>query len=217
MTYWPDYDLAFIRHRYNTISKHFGFFEWLFLLPPGIRNKTVSRLDLKAGDRVLEVGCGTGRNLPLLYEAVGPTGHIYGVDLSEGMLTQAKHLCEERGWQNITLIHGDAADYTTPEPVDGILFSLSYATMPHHNEVLRHCWEQLHIGRYVVIMDAQFPSGRLGRYTRPFHPMLVWLLKGTVLGNPYIAPREELAKVAGDIESEELSMGTYFICRAKKC
>lgn len=154
---------------------------------------------------------------PLLYEAVGPTGRIYGVDLSEGMLTQAKQVCTDGGWQNVTLIQGDAADYTAPEPVDGILFSLSYATMPHHREVLRHCWEQLHKGRYVVIMDAQFPSGRLGRFTRPFHPILVWLLKRTVLGNPYIVPCEELAEVAGGIESEELAMGSYFICRAKKC
>jgi ubiquinone/menaquinone biosynthesis C-methylase UbiE len=217
MTTWPDYDQAFIRHRYNSISKHFVFFEWLFLLPPGIRNKTVSRLELKAGDRVLEVGCGTGRNLSLLYKAVGPTGHIYAVDLSEGMLTQAKRVCADGGWQNVTLIHGDAAEYTPPEPVDGILFSLSYATMPHHREVLRQCWKQLNKGRYLVIMDAQFPSGRLGRFTRLFHPVLVWLLKGTVLGNPYIAPCEELAEVAGGIESEELAMGTYFICRAKKC
>lgn len=216
MTTWPDYDPAFIRRRYNSISSRFVLFEWLFLLPPGIRNQAVSRLALKAGDRVLEVGCGTGRNLPLLYEAVGPSGHIYGVDLSEGMLAEAERVSADAGWQNVTLVHGDAAEYTAPEPVDGILFSLSYATMPHHYEVLRHCWEQLRKGRYVVIMDAQFPSGRLGRFTRPFHPLLVWLLKRTVLGNPYIVPCKELAELAGGVEREELALGTYFICRAKK-
>jgi ubiquinone/menaquinone biosynthesis C-methylase UbiE len=216
MTTWPDYDRSFIRRRYNSISRRFVFYEWLFLLPSSIRDKAVSRLELKAGDRVLELGCGTGRNLSLLYEAVGPAGHIYGVDLSEGMLAEAKQVCADHGWQNVTLIHSDAAEYMSPMLVDGILFSLSYATMPHHEEVLRQAWEQLHRGKYLVIMDAQFPSGRLGRFTRPFHPMLVWLLKGTVLGNPYIAPRKELAEVAGGIESEELAMGTYFICRAKK-
>jgi hypothetical protein len=88
--------------------------------------------------------------------------------------------------------------------------------MPHHSEVLRHAWEQLREGRQLVIMDAQFPSGALGRFTRPFHPILVWLLKRTVLGNPYIIPRKELEEVAGRVEREELAMGAYFICRAKK-
>jgi len=34
---WIDYDLSFIRRRYDQISRFFVFFEWLFLLPPGIR------------------------------------------------------------------------------------------------------------------------------------------------------------------------------------
>jgi hypothetical protein len=65
-------------------------------------------------------------------------------------------------------------------------------------------------------MDAQFPPGVLGRFMRPFHPAIVWLLKRTVLGNPYIVPSKELEELAGHVETEELAMGTYFICRAKK-
>jgi SAM-dependent methyltransferase len=46
----------------------------------------VDQLKLRKGDRVLEVGCGTGRNFPFPRDAVGSKGRIYGVDLSEGML-----------------------------------------------------------------------------------------------------------------------------------
>ena len=55
-------------------------------MPPGFRQKAAERLRLQPGDRVLEIGCGTGRNLPPLRAAVGPTGSIYGVDISAGML-----------------------------------------------------------------------------------------------------------------------------------
>lgn len=36
---WIDYDTSFVRQRYNRLAKFFVFFEWLFLLPPGILGK----------------------------------------------------------------------------------------------------------------------------------------------------------------------------------
>ncbi len=53
---------------------------------PDFAAKAVDRLSLQPGDHVLEIGCGTGRNLPFLSAAVGPQGRVYGVDLSPGML-----------------------------------------------------------------------------------------------------------------------------------
>jgi ubiquinone/menaquinone biosynthesis C-methylase UbiE len=215
-TKWVDFDLPFIKRRYNQIAKFFVFFEWFFLLPPGIRKKTIARLELREGGRVLEIGCGTGRNLALLVDAVGASGRVYGVDLSEGMLAKADELCRKHGWDNVELINRDAAEYLAPEPVDGALFSLSYATMPHHHEVLAQVWRQLKPGGLLVIMDAQFPKGWSGKLLKPIYPFLVWILKRTVLGNPFIVPAHELSEVAGHIENEELSFGTYFICRARK-
>ncbi len=75
--------------------------------------------------------CGTGRNFAHLREAVGPEGHIYGVDFSEGMLRKAREICTRRGWGNVILLLSDATAYRLPERVDGALFSLCYATMPH--------------------------------------------------------------------------------------
>jgi len=63
MNSWTEYDPQFVRRRYNRLASIYVFFEWLFWLPRGIRPRAVRRLKLKSGDRVLEVGCGTGRNL----------------------------------------------------------------------------------------------------------------------------------------------------------
>nr|MDQ3818782.1 methyltransferase domain-containing protein [Acidobacteriota bacterium] len=165
---WVDYDEPFVRRRYNRIARYFVLFEWLFLMPRGIRRKAVDRLELKEGASVLEIGCGTGRNLALLVEAVGPEGRVYGVDLSEGMLAKAEELRTQSGWRNVTLARSDAASYDAPEHVDGVIFSLSYAVMPNHREVLRRAWEQLSPGGRLVIMDAKLPSGPVGKLLHPF-------------------------------------------------
>ncbi|MGX5184392.1 class I SAM-dependent methyltransferase [Streptomyces avermitilis] len=49
----------------------------------------VAELGLREGDRVLDAGCGTGRALPPLRAAVGPSGVVVGVDLTPAMLAVA--------------------------------------------------------------------------------------------------------------------------------
>ncbi|HEY9370690.1 class I SAM-dependent methyltransferase, partial [Streptomyces sp.] len=49
----------------------------------------VTELGLRPGDSVLDAGCGTGRALPPLRDAVGPDGTVIGADLTPAMLTAA--------------------------------------------------------------------------------------------------------------------------------
>jgi hypothetical protein len=54
------------------------------------------------------------------------------------MLGRAKKLCAQRGWNNVTLLRENAAQFTLPEMVDGVLFSLSYSVMPNSRLLLWH-------------------------------------------------------------------------------
>ena len=56
----------------------------------------VTALGLREGDRVLDVGCGTGRALPPLRAAVGPSGVVLGADLTEAMLREAARAGRDR-------------------------------------------------------------------------------------------------------------------------
>ncbi|WP_354407523.1 class I SAM-dependent methyltransferase [Streptomyces sp. PvP037] len=49
----------------------------------------VAGIGLREGDRVLDAGCGTGRALPALRAAVGPSGVVLGADLTPAMLREA--------------------------------------------------------------------------------------------------------------------------------
>lgn len=130
MSTWREYDPEFIRRRYNRLAAFYPVFELVFWLPPGIRRRAVARLELKPGDRVLEVGCGTGRNFRQLTAAVGATGEIVGVDFTPAMLAVARRQCQRQGWKNVELLEHDAASYELPVPVDGVLFSLPTPSCP---------------------------------------------------------------------------------------
>jgi ubiquinone/menaquinone biosynthesis C-methylase UbiE len=210
---WTEYDPQFVRRRYNRLASIYVFFEWLFWLPRGIRPRAVARLDLQTGDRVLEVGCGTGRNLAFLSRAVGPDGRVYGIDLSEGMLAKARSACEKGGLTNVMLIQSDASGYELPEPVDGAIFSLSYAVMKDRKQALRNAWRQLKPGGRIVMLDAKVLNGFLGRTT---HGLLSLMLRLTVLGNPDVEALKDVRELTGQVEMEELQFGTYFVARVTK-
>ncbi|MFE5136901.1 class I SAM-dependent methyltransferase [Streptomyces fagopyri] len=55
-----------------------------------------AELGLREGDRVLDAGCGTGRALPPLRAAVGPSGTVIGVDLTPAMLMAAVRAGRDR-------------------------------------------------------------------------------------------------------------------------
>jgi ubiquinone/menaquinone biosynthesis C-methylase UbiE len=210
---WIDLDRSYIVERYNRLAKLIPLFDWLFFQPPGFRRKAVERLDLRPGSHVLEIGCGTGRNLPYLSQAVGPTGRVYGADLSPGMLAKAQDLCSRNRWTNVELIECDAAEFRAPVPLDGAMFGLCYNTMPHHVTVLREAWNQLRPGGRLVIMDAKLPPGLGGQMILPFS---LWLMRNTMLGNPLIKPWEDLARLTDDIHMEEFMFGSWYICSAIK-
>jgi len=146
---WVDCDRATVKRSYDRLAKFIPLFDRLLFLPPGLRRSAVEHLRLRAGARVLEIDCGTGIALAYLSDAVGPAGCVYGVDLSPSMLQRARTRCAGEHRRNVVLYECDAADFAAPEPLDGVLFCLSYNTMPHHRAVLRRA---LRPGGRLVIM-----------------------------------------------------------------
>jgi ubiquinone/menaquinone biosynthesis C-methylase UbiE len=210
---WMDCDRATVKCRYDRLAKFIPLFDRLLFLPPGLRRRAVEHLRLRAGERALEIGCGTGIGLAYLSDAVGPGGRVYGVDLSSGMLQRARTRCAGERRHNVALYECAAADFVAPEPLDGVLFCLSYNTMPHHRTVLRRAWQALRPGGRLVIMDARLPSGRSAKWLLPFS---LWVMKHTMLANPLIQPWRELAALYDDFQMRKCLLGSYYICQAVK-
>ena len=63
---------------------------------------------VKAGERVLEIGCGTGAFTIPLAQAVGASGAVLGADISAAMLASARKRFAETGLPNVSLVEADA-------------------------------------------------------------------------------------------------------------
>ena len=208
-----DCDRNTVRRRYDRLAPFIPLFDRLFFVPHGLRRRAVDCLELRRGDSVLEIGCGTGNSFRPLHDAVGEDGRIYGVDISPGMLRKAKARCDANHWRNIKLYECDAADYAPPMPLGGVLCAFSINTMPHYRDVLRNAWDWLRPGGHMVIVDAKLPSSPTAKLLLPFS---LWLMKHTMLGNPLIRPWDDLADIAENVEMHKYRFDTYYICRAMK-
>ena len=95
----------------------------------------VTELGLREGDRVLDAGCGTGRALPPLRNAVGPSGAVLGVDLTPAMLAAAVRAGRDRDAQ---LLLADVAGLPLrSESLDAVFAAGLVAHLPNPSENLR--------------------------------------------------------------------------------
>lgn len=197
--------------RYDRIARVYSTLEPLYLIFPPARRRAVAALGLKAGDTVLEIGAGTGRNFPYLVEAVGPSGTVIGVDASPGMLAEARRLIERRGWSNVELLEQDATQLQIDRDVDGVLFSFSYSALPEPRPALARAWERLRPASRVAVMDMGLTQGGAHRLLAPIARLLVKFAPGDAYSNPW----SNLAEY-GRVETKHFLAGLFYISSVTK-
>ena len=147
---------------YNRLS---GWYEWLAgASERPFRECGLAHLNPQPGERILEIGCGTGSSLSVLAKAVGETGKVIGLDLSAGMLTVCRaRQAEARAFASISLIESDGASL----PFRGgqfdavfISFTLELFDTPEIPIVLRECGRVLRIGGRLGVVSLSKQAAR---------------------------------------------------------
>lgn len=197
-----------IKRKYR---RNVRFYDWLTRRPTrALRCAAVEKLQLAPGERVLDLGCGTGLSLPLLCEAVGAAGMVYGVELSPEMLARARSLCFGRGWTNVRLIEANAEDFELPEPVDALLcvFTHDIVVSP---TALPNALRFLKPGGRVALAGAKLVHGWRGWLVNPI--TLAYSLPAVtnrdldLAFEPYAPLRERLP----DLRVQERLIGSHYV------
>ena len=155
------------RHYYEGRARWYDWANRLAALLRGVsgtreRRKAVQRLDLKPGQRVLEVSVGTGTNLPLIAEQVGPEGRIVGLDISAAMLRRCRRKLRRQGL-SADLTEGEAAHLPfTDQAFDAVFHHGGIAEFGDKRGAIEEMVRVAGSGATVVICDAGLPTdGRL--------------------------------------------------------
>ena len=137
------------------------------------RKLAVQQLRLKPGDTVVEIGCGTGLNIPLLVSAVGPEGKVIGVDLTDKMLAEAKARVIKNDWSNVDLVQSDATQYAFPDNINGIISTFAITLIPGYEEIIQRGSEALAPQGHMVIADLRKPD----RWPMWIVNFMVWITR----------------------------------------
>jgi demethylmenaquinone methyltransferase/2-methoxy-6-polyprenyl-1,4-benzoquinol methylase len=135
------------RAAYDRLSR---WYDWIAGSEEGFVRQAIGLLALRPGERVVEIGCGTGKALVEMAAQTGISGLVLGVDLSAGMLRRAS---ERAGGQPVRLCQSDALALPCPDgSCDAVLmtFTLELFTNAEMAPVLAE------------IRRVLRPGGRLG-------------------------------------------------------
>ena len=122
------------------------------------RDKLIAEMDVQKDENILEVGCGTGRNLTILAKKY-PNTNFYGLDASAAMLETARKKINENQLKSVVLKEALADDFSfaetfcLEEPFDTIYFSYSISMIPTWKESIQNALQNLKTGRSFYIVD----------------------------------------------------------------
>ncbi len=100
-------------------------------------------LDPQPGERVLDLGCGTGHVTADIHEAVGPDGEVLGIDASDAMIDSAR-----ADYPGPTFEHVDATTFEAAEPYDAVFSNAALHWIDDQDAVV------------AAVADALRPGGR---------------------------------------------------------
>ncbi|MEE3715411.1 class I SAM-dependent methyltransferase [Tumidithrix elongata RA019] len=114
--------------------------------------KTIDRLSLRSGDRVLDVCCGTGASAIPAAVCVGSTGQVLAIDIAESLLELGRQKSRQQKLENIEFRHGDFENLGLPsESFDAIVCVFGIFFVPDMVAAVRELWRMLRPGGKLAI------------------------------------------------------------------
>jgi len=148
-----------------------AIYDRLATAPPASswRRRTAESLRLGPGDTVVEMGCGTGANLPYLRDQVGASGTVLGLDLTAEMLQRARTASREPGG----LVQADATRPPLGGNLDAILGTFVVGLFAEPDAVVAEWCDQVGPGGRVGLLHFHASERRFAAPANALYRALV--------------------------------------------
>ncbi len=141
---------------------------------------------LREGEVVLDLGSGGGIDVLLSARRVGPTGHAYGLDMTDEMLELAERNKSEAGAENVTFLKGTIEDVPLPDAsVDVVISNCVINLSLDKDKVLREAFRVLRPGGRFAVSDVVV-EGELPDEVRSNMELYVGCVSGALERNEYL-------------------------------
>lgn len=116
--------------------------------------KRLQALGIRPGMRVLDIGCGNGFLLPALVKLVGPTGHVFAIDLQSDLLTEARERVPSSA--PVTFITADVLQTGLPDnSLDAIVAHYAFHEFTDRAGAVREFRRMLKTGGVVGLWEPR--------------------------------------------------------------
>jgi predicted methyltransferase len=122
--------------------------------------EVLDALGLKSGQRVADIGSGSGYFTFHLAARVGPAGKVYAVDIDDAALKKLRARQDQQKLTQIETILGESADPRLPGELDAVLIVDTYHEFREYNQTMQAVWRALKPGGRLVLIDGEGPAGR---------------------------------------------------------
>ncbi|HET9109826.1 MAG TPA: methyltransferase domain-containing protein [Ktedonobacterales bacterium] len=119
-----------------------------------------SLLEIQPGQRILDVGCGAGVDLPALAQIAGPTSTVVGLEINSALVGEARQLAAVHAdgtTANMLVFHGDAQQMTIPDAeFDRARTDRALQHFPHPKRALAEIWRVLKPGGMLTLVEPDW-------------------------------------------------------------
>jgi predicted methyltransferase len=143
-------------------------------------------LAVKPGDRVADIGCGSGYFTFRLAARVGAEGKVYAVDIDEKVLDKVRKRKEREKTTQIETVLGEAGDPHLPSELNSVLIVDSYHEFREYDRMMQAVFRAMKPGGRLVIIDGEGPSGRPRTEYHRLHTIPSDLIREEVVHNGFV-------------------------------